>query len=148
MSCLLILETNPFSVTSFTSIFSLSLCCLFILFIVSSTVQRFLSLSGSHLFIFCFYFHCSGRWIEEETATIYVRQCSAYIFHVCSDHMKLCISYLGTYFDNFQCQHMAGMNIIALYPRLPNRYFELLKSKMRRRNKEKGKDSRFAVHYP
>jgi len=43
---------------------------------------------------------------------------------------------------------VAGMNIIALYPRLPNRYFELLKSKMRRRNKEKGKDSLSAAHYP
>ena len=65
-----------------------------------------------------------------------------------SDHMKLCSSYIGTCFDNFMCQYVAGMNIIALYPRLPNRYFELLKSKIRKRNKEKGRDSLSAVHYP
>ena len=28
---------------------------------------------------FCFYFHYSGIWIEKDTATIYVRECSAYV---------------------------------------------------------------------
>ena len=39
-------------VTSFANIFSQSVGCLFILFIVSFAVQRFLSLSRPHLFIF------------------------------------------------------------------------------------------------
>ena len=42
------------SVTSFTNIFSQSVSSLFILFIVSFAVQKLLSLSRSHLFIFVF----------------------------------------------------------------------------------------------
>ena len=42
------------SVTSFTNIFSQSVSSLFILFIVSFAVQKLLSLSRSHLFIFDF----------------------------------------------------------------------------------------------
>ena len=30
---------------------------------------------------FCFYFHYSRRWVTEDLAVIYVRECSAYIFH-------------------------------------------------------------------
>ena len=48
--CLEILEINVLSVTSFTNIFSHSVCCLFILFRVSFAVQN-LSLIRSHLFI-------------------------------------------------------------------------------------------------
>ena len=55
MSCLYILEINPFSVVSFATVFSHSESCLFTLFIVSSAVQkRFLSLISSHLLIFVF----------------------------------------------------------------------------------------------
>ena len=33
------------------------------------------------LFIyFCFYFHYSGRWVIEDPAVIYVRECFAYVF--------------------------------------------------------------------
>jgi len=42
------------SVTSFTNIFSRSVGSLFILFIVSFAVQKLLSLSRPHLFIFVF----------------------------------------------------------------------------------------------
>ena len=54
MSCLCILEINPLSVVSFTIIFSHSEGCLFIIFIVSFTVQKLLSLIISHLLIFVF----------------------------------------------------------------------------------------------
>ena len=54
MSCLYILEINPLSVVSFATIFSHCEACLFTLFIVSFTVQKFLSLIMSHLFIFVF----------------------------------------------------------------------------------------------
>ena len=40
MSCLYILEINPLSVASFANIFSHSEGCLFVLFIVSFTVQQ------------------------------------------------------------------------------------------------------------
>ena len=53
ISCLWILETNPLLVTSFIIIFSQSVGCLFILFIVLFAVQKLLS--RSYLFSFvCF----------------------------------------------------------------------------------------------
>ena len=54
MSCLYILEINPLSVVSFAIIFSYSEGCLFTLLIVSSAVQKLLSLIRSHLFTFVF----------------------------------------------------------------------------------------------
>ena len=54
MSCLYILEINPLSVASFRNIFSHSVGCLFVLFMVSFVVQKLLSLTMSHLFIFVF----------------------------------------------------------------------------------------------
>ena len=67
------MKTNSLSVTSFANIFSQSVGCLFILFIVSFDEQTLLSLSRSHLFIFAFFFNYSGKWIEKETAAIYVQ---------------------------------------------------------------------------
>ena len=79
MSCLYILETRFFSVASFAIIFSQSEGCLFTLLIVSFAVQKILILIRSHLFVFCFYFQYSGRWVIEDPAVIHVRvfcQCS------------------------------------------------------------------------
>jgi len=42
MNCLYILEINPLSVASFTTIFSHSEGCLFILFMVSFAIQKLL----------------------------------------------------------------------------------------------------------
>ena len=53
-SCLYIFEINPLSVTLFAIIFSYSEGCLFTLHIVSFVVQKLLSLTRSHLFIFAF----------------------------------------------------------------------------------------------
>ena len=54
VSCLYILEIKPLSVTSFANIFSQSVGCLLILFMVSFAIQKLVSLIGSHLFIFGF----------------------------------------------------------------------------------------------
>ena len=54
MSCLYILEIKLLSVTSLANIFSHSVGCLFVLFMVSFAVQKLLSLIRSHLFIFVF----------------------------------------------------------------------------------------------
>jgi len=77
MNCLDILEVNPLSVASFANIFSHSEGGL--LFMVSSVVQKLLSLIRSHLFIF-FNFHYSGKWAKKDLAVIYVKECSAYVF--------------------------------------------------------------------
>ena len=56
LSCisLYILEINSLSVVSFAIIFSHSKSCLFTLFVVSFAVQKLLSLTQSHLFVFVF----------------------------------------------------------------------------------------------
>ena len=54
ISCLYILEINHLSVVSFAIIFSYSEGFLFTLLIVSSAVQKLLSLIRSHLFTFVF----------------------------------------------------------------------------------------------
>ena len=60
MSCLYILEIKPLSVASFANIFSQSVGCLFILFMVSFAVQKLLS-----LFIFAFISIALGDWPEK-----------------------------------------------------------------------------------
>ena len=52
MSCLYVLEINPLSLASFANIFSHSVGCLFVLFMVSFAVQKLLI--RFHLFIFVF----------------------------------------------------------------------------------------------
>ena len=54
VSCLYILEINPLSAASFANVFSQSIGCLFILFMVSIAVQKLVSLIRSHSFIFAF----------------------------------------------------------------------------------------------
>ena len=78
-SCLYISEINPLSVASFAIIFSQSEGCLFTLLVVSFVMQKCLSFFRSHLFSFCFYFQYSGRWVIEDPAVIYVRECFAYV---------------------------------------------------------------------
>ena len=59
MSCSCILEINSLSITSFANTFSHSVGCLFVLLMISFTVQS-LSLIRSHLFIFVFIFITLG----------------------------------------------------------------------------------------
>ena len=73
-------EINSLSVASFAIIFPHSELCLFTLLIVSFIVQKSLRLIRSHLFIFFFFSHYSGRWVIEDPAVIYVREYFAYVF--------------------------------------------------------------------
>ena len=80
MSCLYILEINPLSVVSFAIIFSHFEGCLFHLvnsFLCCAEAFKFNQVS---LVYFCFYFHCSWRWVIEDHVLIYVIKCSAYVF--------------------------------------------------------------------
>ena len=54
MSLLCILEIKSLSVALFAYIFSQSVGCLLVLFMVSFAVQKLVSLIRSHLFIFAF----------------------------------------------------------------------------------------------
>ena len=81
MSCLYILEINPLSVVSLAIIFSHSQGCLLIWLIFSFAVQKLLSLIRSDLFTFVFISITLGRWAIEDLAVIYVKECTAYIFH-------------------------------------------------------------------
>ena len=51
ISCLYILEIRPLSVASFETMFSHSIGCLFVFFLVSFAVQKLVSLMRSHGFI-------------------------------------------------------------------------------------------------
>ena len=62
MSCLYILEITSFLVTLFANVFSHSVGCLFLLFIISFAVQKLISLIRSHLFIFVFITVALGDW--------------------------------------------------------------------------------------
>ena len=53
-SCLYILEINPLTVALFANIFSHSVGCLFVLFMVPFAVQKLVNLIKSPLFIFVF----------------------------------------------------------------------------------------------
>ena len=72
MSCFYILEIKPLSVALFANIFSHSIECLFVLFMISLAVQKLISLSRYHLFIFAFIFL---PWETDlrNIATVYVR---------------------------------------------------------------------------
>ena len=54
VSCLYILEIKPLPVASFETIFCHSMDCLFGFFMVSFTMQKLVSLTMSHWFIFAF----------------------------------------------------------------------------------------------
>ena len=62
ISCLYILEIKPLSVTSLANIFSKSVSCLFVLFMVSFAVQNLIGLMRSHLFIFAHISIALGDW--------------------------------------------------------------------------------------
>ena len=81
-SSLCILDNSPSPDMSFANIFSHSLGCLFVLFMVSFAVQKLLSLIRSHLAFLsvCSYFHYSRRRLEEDIAVIYVKECFSYVF--------------------------------------------------------------------
>ena len=66
------------TVVSFAIIFSYSEGCLLTLLIVSSIVQKLLSLIMSHLFIFVFISISLGGGSLEDLAVICVRECSPF----------------------------------------------------------------------
>ena len=73
------MEFNLLSVASFANIFSYSVSCPFILFRVSFTVQKFLSLIRSHLFIFVFIVITLGGG-PENMLLWFMSECLACIF--------------------------------------------------------------------
>ena len=62
MSCFCILEIKHLPVTSFVSIFSQSVCCLFILLVFSYAMQKFVSLNRYH---FAFIYIVLGDWLKK-----------------------------------------------------------------------------------
>ena len=78
MSSFCILEINPLSVASFANIFSHYEDCLFILIMVSFTVQKLLNYLP--FVYFYLYFHYPRRWLRKDLAVIYFQECSASVF--------------------------------------------------------------------
>ena len=79
MSCLQILEINPLSVESFANIFSHSLGCLCVLFMVFFAVQKLWSVIRSHLFIFVFISLILGDGLKK-ILLWFMSECPAYVF--------------------------------------------------------------------
>ena len=65
MNCLYILKVKLLSVALFAHVFSHSVGCLFVLFMVSFAVQKLVSWIRSHLFIFVFISIALGDWPEK-----------------------------------------------------------------------------------
>ena len=76
---LYIFEIKTLSVASFVIIFSQSEGCLFTLLIVSFVVEKLLSFTRSHFFIFAFVSNILGCGVIEDPAVIYVRECFVYV---------------------------------------------------------------------
>ena len=75
MSHLCVLEINTLSVTSFANIFSHSVGCLFILFLVSFAAQKLMNLLRSHLFSFIFISLGGG---SKKILLQFLSECSSY----------------------------------------------------------------------
>ena len=78
ISCLYILDINPLLVMAFENIFSHFISCLFILSLVSFNRQKFLLIIKSRFFTFVFISIALGD-LRKNIATIYVKECSAYV---------------------------------------------------------------------
>ena len=77
MSCLYILGVKPLSVASFATIlFQSGGCCFVYGFLCCAKVCKF---DQVPYVCFCFYFYCIRRLTQENIATIYVRECFAYV---------------------------------------------------------------------
>ena len=80
LSSLCILEINPSSVLSFAVIFSHSEGCLWTLLIISFNCARAFKFNQVPFVYLCFYFHYCRRWVIEDLAVMYIKECSAYVF--------------------------------------------------------------------
>ena len=69
------LEINPLLIASFANIFSHSIGCLSILFMLSFAVQKLLSLVRSHLFIFALNY----TWQVQTRGLMLMNWCQSYI---------------------------------------------------------------------
>ena len=80
ISCLYIVEINPLSVFSFAIIFSHFEGCLFTFVYIFLCSEKAFKFNQVLLVYFCFYFHCSRRWVIKDLALIYVTEFSDYVF--------------------------------------------------------------------
>ena len=78
LSCisLYVLEIRPLSAASFETIFSHSVSCLFVFFLVSFAMKKLVSLLRSHWFIFAFISVALGG---PEKTFVDIRECFAYV---------------------------------------------------------------------
>ena len=61
-------------------IFSHSVSCVFLNFFFFFALQNLLSLIRSHWFILFLLFYYSRKWIKQDTATMHVKENSAYVY--------------------------------------------------------------------
>ena len=78
MSCLYLVYINPLSVISFTSHFSPSVGCFFVL-LIFPLLCKIVSLSLGSICLFLLCLLCLRRQTPKNIAVIYVKECSAYV---------------------------------------------------------------------
>ena len=100
MSCLYIKDINPLLVTLFANISSHFVGCIFILWLVSFSVQKYLSLIRSHLFIFMFIYSTLRDRTKKYCYDLYQRVFASRGFMVSRlSFRSLVHSYLFIYFN-------------------------------------------------
>ena len=122
-----ILEINPLSVASFTNIFSQSLGCLFVLFMVSFAVQKLLNLIRSHLFVFTFISFALGdqskktllRFMSENMLSMF--SCRSFMVS------HFIVRFLNAFEFIFVCSLREGSNFIDLHEAVQLSQYHLLK---------------------
>ena len=92
ISCLYILEIKPMSVASLANIFSHSVGYLFVLFMVFFAVQKLVSLTKSHLFIFVFISIALGDWPKKTLVLhlilVVILWGKLYLLHVINENFQ------------------------------------------------------------
>ena len=98
MSYLYILEIKPLLVTSFASIFSHSIGCLFVLLMVSFAVQKTLSLIRPHLFIFAFISFALGDRSKKILLLLMSKSAYVLFFQISQHYLLKRLSFLHCIF--------------------------------------------------
>ena len=108
---LYILEIRTLSVASFETIFSHSVSCRFVFFLVSFAVQQLVSLIRSHWFIFAFISVALGVWPEK----IFVRLVSQDVSPVFSSRSLMVSCLIFKSLSHFEFIFVHGMRVCSSF---------------------------------
>uniref|UniRef100_A0A8D0PBB2 Uncharacterized protein n=1 Tax=Sus scrofa TaxID=9823 RepID=A0A8D0PBB2_PIG len=109
--CLYILEIEPLSVASFETVFSHSVSCVFVFFLVSSAVQKPVSLIRSHWFVFALISVVLGDRPEK----IFLRLMSENVLSMFSSRSLMVSCLIFKSFSRFEFIFMHGVRVCSSF---------------------------------